>query len=122
MAESGGATGWSVGTPTQFRWLDWIVRAVLLLNLLDTVFTLFWVQTGIATEANILLADIVERHGVLFVVVKLGLVSLGTVLLWRNRTRPLAVIGIFVAFLAYYFVLLYHLQFASQLIRGVAGG
>ena len=54
--------------------------------------------------------------------VSLGLVSLGTVLLWRNRTRPLAVIGIFLAFLAYYFVLLYHLQFASLLVRDHMGG
>jgi len=34
---------------------------------------------------------------------------LGSVLLWRLRTRRLAVIAIFIGFLAYYWVIVYHL-------------
>jgi formate hydrogenlyase subunit 3/multisubunit Na+/H+ antiporter MnhD subunit len=51
--------------------------------------------------------------------VKLGLVGLGSWLLWSHRERPAAVIAIFVAFFAYYLVLLYHLQYAATLVRSL---
>jgi hypothetical protein len=106
-----------VGTPTHFRWLHTIVAGVLLMNLIDAVLTLWWVRTGFATEANPLLRDIVNEHALLFVMGKLALVSLGTALLWRQREHGLAVVGIFSAFLTYYFVLLFHLRFMSHILR-----
>ena len=106
-----------VGTPTQLRLMGGLVISLLVLNLLDAGFTLFWVQTGHATEANALMRDLVLAHPVRFVLVKLVLVSLGSILLWRYRRRPAAVIAIFFAFLVYYFLLLYHLRFLSILVN-----
>ena len=106
-----------VGTPEHFRWLHGIVKTVLVLNLFDAVYTLFWVRFGFASEANALIADLVESHALGFVLAKLGLVSLGSWLLWRRRDHPGAVIGIFAAFLAYYAVLLMHLRHTGHLIR-----
>ena len=111
----------SVGTAEHFGWLQGIVKAVLILNLLDALFTLFWVRSGLATEANPLIAKLVTEHAVGFVVVKLGLVSLGSWLLWQRRERPAAAIAIVAAFLVYYLVLLYHLQYASGLVRQLFG-
>ena len=105
-----------VGAPKHFKWLEGIVKAVLVMNLFDALMTLWWVSSGLATEANPFLEQIVTEHGFLFVVSKISLVILGTTLLWRYRTRPLAVIGIFAAFLVYYEVVLIHLSFASLLI------
>jgi hypothetical protein len=48
-----------VSTPDQLRWLDGIVKAVIVLNLLDIVFTLYWVGEGWAEEANLLLQNMV---------------------------------------------------------------
>ncbi len=107
----------SVGTAEHFGWLLGIVKAVLVLNLLDALLTLFWVRAGLAREANPLVAQLVNEHAVGFVLVKLGLVGLGSWVLWRRRDRPVAVIGIVTAFLTYYFILLYHLQYASGLVR-----
>lgn len=115
-------SGMRIGTPQQFGWLDGIVKTVLVLNLLDAVFTLVWVRAGLAREANVLMRDLVNEHAVLFVVAKLGLVSLGSLVLWRRRTHAGAVIAIFAVFLAYYFVLLYHLQYSSLLMRHLIGG
>ena len=109
--------GFSVGTPEHFRWLHGIVKAVLVLNLLDALFTLLWVRSGLASEANPLIARLVNENAVGFVLVKLGLVGLGSWLLWNRRQRPVAVIAIVAAFLIYYFVLLYHLHYASGLVR-----
>lgn len=102
-------TSW-VGTPQHFAWLETIVRAIIVLNLADAVLTLVWIATETGREANPLLADLAHQHPAAFVAVKMSLVSLGTLLLWRLRRQPLAVVAIFVAFLTYYFLLLYHLD------------
>ena len=104
-----------VGTPKEFRWLHGIVKAIIVLNVLDAIFTLIWVQAGLAKEANVLLKDLVSNHTVLFMVVKLALVSLGSMLLWRNRKHPFAVVGLFFVFMTYYYILLYHLSFLRLL-------
>lgn len=85
------------------------------MNLVDAVLILAWVRAGFANEANPLLDEIVEEHAMFFVLGKLALVFLGTTLLWMHRERPLAVVGIFAAFMVYYAVLLHHLRFASVL-------
>lgn len=74
------------------------------------VFTLFWVLSGRATEANPMMDTLLSWGPVPFVAGKLALVFLGTALLWRNRHRPLAVVGIFVLFGAYYALLLFHVR------------
>ncbi|KPK63526.1 MAG: hypothetical protein AMS21_06655 [Gemmatimonas sp. SG8_38_2] len=111
----------TVGTPQQFRWLNGIVKGILWLNLLDAVFTLLWVRTGMAVEANALLRDLAHENAIAFVLAKLGLVSLGSLFLWRYRRHPLAVVAIFGAFLVYYLILLHHLQYSSHFLRQVIG-
>ena len=106
----------SIGTPEQLRWLHGIVQVVLALNLLDAVFTLTWIHAGLAREANPLLAGLVRDYPVTFSLVKVGLVALGSLLLWRYRSRPLAVVGIFLVFLVYYLLLIYHIGFLSLLL------
>jgi hypothetical protein len=108
---------WETGTPEQFRWLEGILRAVVVLNLVDAILTLFWVHSGLAREANPLLEPMVNQRVVIFVAVKLSLVSSGVWLLWQRRQHPLAVVGLFVSFLLYYGVLLHHLRFAGLLIH-----
>jgi hypothetical protein len=98
-----------IGTLQHFLWLKYIVFATLILNVLDAVFTIIWISTGAATEGNPMMAEVVADPG-LFVTVKLLLVGSGSVMLWRHRRRAGAVVGIFVVFLTYYFLLLYHLS------------
>jgi hypothetical protein len=110
----------AIGTPQHYRWLDGIELAVLALNLADALFTLLWIRGGLASEANPLLFDLAHRQPAWFVASKLALVGLGSWLLWRLRHRPLAVIAIFVAFLAYYGLLLAHVGFLGAVLRGAA--
>ena len=106
----------SIGTREHFRWLGWVVKAALVLNLLDAVFTLVWVGSGVAEEANPLLAELVVERPVLFVVTKLTLVSGASWLLWQNRDRPLAVAAIFLSFGVYYAILVHHLGYLGFLL------
>jgi hypothetical protein len=111
--------GLQIGTPEQFRWLHGIAKTVLLLNLLDAVFTLYWVYSGLAEEANPLMRELLRRP-LLFMAIKLALVSAGSWLLWRHRERASAVIAIFVVFLVYYAILVHHLGFLGEVIRALA--
>ena len=111
------APRWSVGTSEHFRWLHGIVECVLVLNLLDAIFTLWWVRWGLALEANLMIDRLIDEVPLAFITVKLGLVGLGSWLLWQRRDRPAAVVSIFVAFVVYYLVLLYHLQYAAHFLR-----
>jgi type VI protein secretion system component VasF len=108
-----------IGKPHHFRWLRGIVWAMLVLNLADAVLTLVWVRHEMAEESNPLLAELVHKQPVLFLLVKMGLVGFGSTLLWRFRKRRLAVISIFVCFLVYYFVLLYHIRSLKEALEGV---
>lgn len=105
-----------LGSPQHYRWLHWIVCTVLVLNLIDAVLTLFWVWAGVAIEANDLMAQWVIRAPVVFVAIKLSLVSLGTWVLWQRRDRAFAVVGIFAVFLVYYWILAVHLDYIGVLI------
>ena len=100
-----------IGKPKHYRWLRGIVFAIFGLNVIDGLFTVYWVASGWAEEANPLMDGLLDISPGLFMFGKLSLVGFGSVLLWRLRTRPGAVIALFVLFLVYYFLTLYHLHF-----------
>ena len=111
-----------VGEEKHFAWLRSIVGVVFILNVIDGVLTLFWVFTEKAEEANPLMAELINLHPVLFITGKMLLVLLGSLLLWKLRERPVAVISIFFVFMVYYFVLLYHLKAMNlQLVERLFG-
>jgi hypothetical protein len=89
---------------------------VLVLNLLDAIFTLVWVRWGFAREANLMIDRLVERHALAFIAWRWPR-GMGSWLLWQRRHHATAVIAIFIAFMAYYLVLLYHVQYAATLVR-----
>jgi hypothetical protein len=83
---------------------------ILVSNLLDATLTLCAVEFGDAVEANPLM-DVLLSRGVLeFVIVKHLLVSLGLILLWRFRARPLARYGTWIILPVYPALVLYELS------------
>ena len=98
-----------IGTEKQFKVLWWILSVTIVLNLIDAMFTIHWIERGEAAEANPLMNLIISQP-VLFVCVKTALVSFGCYLLWSRHRRPIAIVSIIIAFLAYYAVLLHHLR------------
>jgi hypothetical protein len=105
----------SLGTEQEFRWLRILVVAIIVLNILDAIFTLFWVNAGMAREANVLLRHLVHNHPVLFVIIKFTLVLAGTYVLWKYRYNKYAVLGMFGVFIIYYALLLHHLSYSSHI-------
>lgn len=61
--------------------------ALFLLNLLDAVATLLWVEAGLATEANPVMAAALDSGPATFLGAKIAVVTLSMALLWRHRAR-----------------------------------
>jgi hypothetical protein len=97
--------------------LSMAAYAVIILNLVDAIFTLVYVRMGMATEGNPLMGQALSHSPVGFMSVKLALVSGGVLLLWRLRHRKSAMTGMFATSAAYVMLLCYHLSAVPQLIE-----
>ena len=108
---------------TASKWTRSVVAAaaaaILVLNLIDAVFTLAYTQAGLAVEGNPLMEVVLSRTPVGFVMVKMAIVSLGVLLLWRLQRRRAAVIGMMGAATAYFCLFVYHLSEAHRLVAAV---
>lgn len=91
-------------------WLKGVVASIIVLNALDGILTIVWVESGIATEANPLMAILLSTSPVLFMCVKMLLVCLGIIVLWRLRAKVFALASIYLCFMAYSLVFFYHLH------------
>lgn len=101
---------------THPRWLGRSLQWTVVLNGADAAFTLLFVGLGLATEANPLMADLLERSPLAFVLVKIVLVSLSVGLLWRLREHRTASTAAAVAVLAYFAVIAQHLRILGHLV------
>jgi len=89
---------------------------VWLLNYADAIFTIAWVQMGVAEEANPLMAEVIDRPA-LFLLTKLSMVTLGCILLWRFRAAPLSRYMVVLALICYTIILVIHTNIAFSLER-----
>ncbi len=87
----------------------WCAAAMtLVLNLVDGLFTMAFVRTGLATEANPFMAVPLNWGNIHFMVIKLLLVSAGVVLLWQWRKRSLARQSIYLMAGVYSAIVVHH--------------
>jgi uncharacterized membrane protein YqjE len=98
------------------RWLRAILSATLIFNLVDAVLTLLLVTMGAAEESNPLMAGALAIGPVPFMLVKLGLVSIGVGILWRQRTRWIAMAGSVAVFLVYVALMAVHVESVRILV------
>lgn len=93
---------------SRFVWFARVLGTVVILNVLDGIFTLFWVLSGKAVETNPIMDLLLGIHPVLFISLKLALVNLGCILLLRFYTKSFALMSSLVAFGVYGAILVYH--------------
>ncbi|MCA9602508.1 MAG: DUF5658 family protein [Polyangiales bacterium] len=104
------AVALTLGGLRRVRALKGLLVGTLLFNLLDLVLTLVVVLTGLAIEANPVMAEALDAGPLPFSLVKLALVSMGVWIIWRYRHRPAAVFAGGAVFAAYVFVLFVHMK------------
>jgi hypothetical protein len=90
------------------RALGRVLGLIFLLNVLDTGFTMFWVETGLGSEANPLLRRLAHEDWGLFLLVKIVLVGFGLWVLWNFRSSKLVEAGLRIVLTVYLGVVLYH--------------
>ncbi|HVV81998.1 MAG TPA: DUF5658 family protein [Kofleriaceae bacterium] len=98
------------------RAVRWAACLVVILNMVDAVWTLAFVRAGAADEGNPLMDQALAYGPILFMVAKLTLVSLSVLLLWRLRHRRSATVGLFSAAMTYLLICGYHVSHASALL------
>jgi len=67
---------------------------LFLLNLLDGLLTIVWVRAGVATEANQLMAHLLDIGNWPFLAVKIGMGAFAATVLYIGGRRPLARYGL----------------------------
>lgn len=87
-----------------------LASVALVLNLLDAVFTLGWVEAGMAEEANPIMAALLDLSPVAFMAGKLALVGAGVFLLSTFYERVLARVALVGTAGLYGAIVAYHLS------------
>ena len=87
-------------TPRAKAVINILLPVLVLLTLIDLTATVFWVSSGIATEANPLLEAVIQKSFLLFAVVKIVLAYLGILILRHHKKKrivfDLAMAAVFV--------------------------
>jgi len=64
-----------------------LLPILVLLTLIDLAATVFWVSSGLATEANPILEAVIQKSFLLFAFVKIGLAYLGVLVLRHHKKK-----------------------------------
>ncbi len=92
----------------RLTWFTRLIGLIIVMNAIDGLLTIIWVQTNQAVEANPLMATVLTAHPVLFILMKFALVYLGSILLVRFYYKKLAILSLIIAFFVYWTITLYH--------------
>lgn len=90
--------------------------ALLMLNLLDGLFTLFFLQLGVAEELNPVMRLAYEQSPLFFMFSKLVIVNAGLWLLCLHRRLKASRIAIRIGAAVYAIIVVYHLAFLTHLV------
>jgi hypothetical protein len=98
------------------RWLLILASAVVVLNLIDGIFTLAYTGCRVATESNPLMQGVLAASPVVFMITKLTLVSLCVLLLWRHGRQRFAIAGLVGTTVMYVLLIGYHISAVPRLL------
>lgn len=91
------------------------IKWLLLLNLLDGLFTMVFLQLRVAEELNPLMRAAWDGSPLSFMALKLGLVQLGVWVLWLHQELRIVRFALLGAVGLYAGVVVYHLSFLAGL-------
>ena len=105
-----------INCPHSHRWFC----AIIALNFLDLLFTTYFIESGHATEANVIMATAYLVSPAYFALVKMSLAVFALSLLYLNRFLFSARLAIRLVTIAYGLVVSYHLiHFPFDQVRGL---
>jgi len=96
-------------------WSVTCLKSLLVLNLLDAIFTYIWVSLGLAEEANPLMDFVISLSPTGFILYKVFIVNLCVLLLWRMREQRLCKVLCVPLVCVYAYVFLIHILFLADI-------
>ena len=81
---------------------------LFLFNLIDAFLSVMWINSGIAVEANPLMAAAMAHGMSFFVLIKISLVSLAIAILWNTRSNKFSAWSSLLSATAMGAVVIYH--------------
>jgi len=78
------------------------------LNLLDALLTIFWVRSGVATESNQLMAELLNVGNFPFLSVKIAMGAVAAIVLWRYANNRMARFGLTASLAVYLGLMIVH--------------
>ena len=96
-----------------------LLTGLFVLNFLDAILTLIWIQVGFATEANPVMDAVLKIHPGLFVLAKVAFVSACLGILWTARHKALARFCTVFGFSVYSLIIVYHVVGGVASLMGV---
>ena len=91
---------------------------LLCLNVMDGLFTLAFIELGMASEANPLMRAAYDVSPLSFMAVKLVVVNAGVLLLTWQRAARVARLALRCAVVLYAMIVVWHLAFIAHLLTG----
>jgi hypothetical protein len=91
---------------------------LMVFNVIDAFYTLMWIQSGLAVEANPLMNSALSMGPGVFVIIKMTMVTLGLALLWRRRENKFARIAVLLPAVFYAVVVGSHIAHSIRLGLG----
>ena len=87
-----------------------ILLTLIVLNIFDAFITLYWIENKLAVEANPLMKGWIDIGPSYFIGLKLSIVLLGSLLLWKTRHRKLTYFLLMPTLAIYFYIFLKHLS------------
>jgi hypothetical protein len=109
------------GMLVRFEWAGaspgaWVTSALLVLNLADGVLTTLFLHLGVAREVNPLMRFAWSSSPLVFMALKLAVVTVGAWILWRYRASPAALFALRAGAALYLGIVVWHLMFLVRLL------
>lgn len=100
--------------------ISYLILLLFLLNIVDAVMTIIWVRNGVATEANGLMAGLLDIGDFPFLLVKLGMGTFMALVLLKGADNRLAKYAVAIGLLAYAGAMSSHILVGLAVIGNIA--
>ena len=87
----------------------YLVLSLCILSILDLNLTIYELETDIAYEYNVILANFLELGYLPFILIKTNVTLLACAILWLGKDKILAKLGILWCNFVYFLIFLYHI-------------
>ena len=94
--------------------ISYLLLVVFVANIADAFLTLSWIDMGIATEANPIMALLIDMGAEWFLIGKIGSVSAACVILYHLRSNRSAKFVALLSCALYFGIIVFHLLGASS--------